>query len=92
MQAKDILNVSIIEHILQRYIQHCFTLPDRFFHVNRVCNVCISRKLVAHSYLQPFVPDPVLKERLEPETAENIGLIESKETFQKTYVKVKTRL
>ncbi|XP_064637610.1 THO complex subunit 2-like isoform X2 [Lineus longissimus] len=40
----------------------------------------------------PFIPDVLLKERLDQETLESIGLIQSKSAFQTKYVKTKTRL
>ncbi|KAJ8298480.1 hypothetical protein KUTeg_025011 [Tegillarca granosa] len=41
---------------------------------------------------ESFIPPAVLKERLDQETLENIGLIPSKLTFQQKYVKTKTKL
>ncbi|XP_064608579.1 THO complex subunit 2-like isoform X2 [Liolophura sinensis] len=39
-----------------------------------------------------FIPEPVLKERLDHDTLENISLIQSKVQFTQKYVKVKTKL
>ena len=41
---------------------------------------------------QHIVPDCLLKERLDLDTLETMGIIHSKQTFQQKYVKVKTKL
>ncbi|KAL3879965.1 hypothetical protein ACJMK2_032241 [Sinanodonta woodiana] len=41
---------------------------------------------------QAFIPEAVLKERLDHELLENSGLIPSRQLFQQKYVKIKTRL
>lgn len=42
--------------------------------------------------LQEFIPEAILKERLDPDTLENIELLDSKQSFQSKYVKIKTKL
>ena len=42
--------------------------------------------------LQIVVPDCLLKEKLDPEVLENMGLLQSKTAFQQKYVKTKTKL
>lgn len=41
---------------------------------------------------QALIPDFVLKERLDADTLENLGLVQSKALFQQKYVKTKTKL
>lgn len=41
---------------------------------------------------QLLIPDFILKERLDAETLENMGLVQSKALFQQKYVKTKTKL
>ena len=41
---------------------------------------------------QHIVPDCLLKERLDLDTLETMGIIHAKQTFQQKYVKVKTKL
>lgn len=41
---------------------------------------------------QQLIPDFILKERLDAETLENMGLVQSKALFQQKYVKTKTKL
>jgi len=42
--------------------------------------------------LQNIVSDNLLKERLDADALENIGLVQSKTGFQQKYVKMKTKL
>ena len=48
-----------------------------------LCYVCTAQSLI---------PEFLLKERLDAETLENMGLVQSKVTFQQKYVKTKTKL
>lgn len=41
---------------------------------------------------QFFVPDAILKERLDPETLESLGLIKQAHQFNQKIVKIKTKL
>jgi hypothetical protein len=41
---------------------------------------------------QLFVPDAILKERLDPETLESLGLIKQAHQFNQKIVKIKTKL
>ncbi|XP_029643856.1 THO complex subunit 2 [Octopus sinensis] len=50
------------------------------------------RFLLLVSGMVGIVPDCVLKERLDQETLECVGLIQSKQLFQQKYVKTKTKL
>lgn len=42
--------------------------------------------------LQFFVPEAILKERLDPETLESLGLIKQAHQFNQKIVKIKTKL
>ena len=50
------------------------------------------RFLLFLSSLLPNLPDWLIKERLDLETLENVGLVKSCTNFQKMYVKIKTKL
>lgn len=43
-------------------------------------------------FLQFFVPEAILKERLDPETLESLGLIKQAHQFNQKIVKIKTKL
>lgn len=45
-----------------------------------------------HSLLQMCVPEAILKERLDPETLESLGLIKQAHQFNQKIVKIKTKL
>jgi THO complex subunit 2 len=42
--------------------------------------------------LQMFVPEVILKERLDPDTLESLGLIKQAHQFNQKIVKIKTKL
>lgn len=44
------------------------------------------------SLLQVCVPEAILKERLDPETLESLGLIKQAHQFNQKIVKIKTKL
>lgn len=44
------------------------------------------------SVLQVCVPEAILKERLDPETLESLGLIKQAHQFNQKIVKIKTKL
>ena len=44
------------------------------------------------STLLPNLPDWLVKERLDLETLENVGLVKNSQQFQQKYVKIKTKL
>lgn len=54
------------------------------------------RSSLKHFYLfffpQFFVPEAILKERLDPETLESLGLIKQAHQFNQKIVKIKTKL
>lgn len=50
------------------------------------------RFLLLVSGMVGIIPDSILKERLDQETLECVGLIQSKQLFQQKYVKTKTKL
>lgn len=48
--------------------------------------------LIQNIFLQIFVPEVILKERLDPETLESLGLIKQAHQFNQKIVKIKTKL
>ena len=55
-----------------------------------VCAILVLEVLV--SLLQSIVSEPLLKERIDYDTLENVGVLASKSQFSQKYVKTKTRL
>jgi hypothetical protein len=55
------------------------------------CILCCGYVLV-FLLLQKLVSEPLLKERLDMETLDGLGLITSKNAFNQKYVKTKTKL
>lgn len=53
--------------------------------------VKLSQKLICDLF-QKFVASSLLKERLDLETLESLGLLASKSQFNQKYVKTKTKL
>ena len=45
-----------------------------------------------HYFLQDLLGESLLKERLDMETLEIVGLVQSKANFNQKYVKTKTKL
>lgn len=48
--------------------------------------------VIAAPALQGCVPEVILKERLDPETLESLGLIKQAHQFNQKIVKIKTKL
>ena len=55
-----------------------------------VCVVSVVDMIVV--LLQSIVSEPLLKERIDYDTLENVGILASKSQFSQKYVKTKTRL
>ena len=90
--SDELANVGAV--LVQRFFSECqFLLKNGSFLDSPVQRLILPLELVCFFHIiQALVPEAILKERLDQDTLENMGLLVSKQAFQAKYVKVKTRL
>uniref|UniRef100_A0A8C5WF72 THO complex subunit 2 n=1 Tax=Leptobrachium leishanense TaxID=445787 RepID=A0A8C5WF72_9ANUR len=88
-QASSVLNDIIdLREDMPSVLADVFCILG-MFHLERVCVNIIFLCLLSCQYL---VSDTILKERLDPETLESLGLIKQSQQFNQKSVKIKTKL
>lgn len=83
-------------HVLQNTIEckgwKSFFIPNFYKSLYSSSLHKYNNKLINCFLFQFFLPEVILKERLDPETLESLGLIKQAHQFNQKIVKIKTKL